>query len=269
MNAMLRSAALPTLFIPHGGGPCFFMEWNPPDTWKRMGDWLRSVADSIGIKPDAVVVISGHWEAREFTVNTGSQPPLLFDYYGFPPHTYELTYPAPGSPELAERIRGLLADAGIASGTDSQRGFDHGVFVPFKLIYPDAGVPIVQLSLKEGLDPAAHLAMGRALAPLRHEKVLLIGSGMSYHNLRGFGPAFTAASREFDSWLTETVTASPEEREARLLHWQKAPAGTIAHPDPDHLLPLMVVTGAAGKDTGRRIFTDEVMGVAVSAYQFG
>lgn len=265
----LNSTLLPTLFIPHGGGPCFFMDWNPPGTWDRMGSWLRSLASTIGAKPDAVVAISGHWEMPEFTVNASPAPPLLFDYSGFPPHTYQLTYPAPGSPALAERIRGLLAGAGIASQTEMQRGYDHGVFVPFKLIYPDADMPIVQLSLKDGLDPAAHLAVGRALAPLRRENVLIVGSGMSYHNLRGFGPGFAAASQEFDAWLTRTAEAEPQERDARLLAWQSAPAGKIAHPDPDHLLPLMVVAGAAGEDAGKHIFTDEVMGVAVSGYRFG
>jgi aromatic ring-opening dioxygenase catalytic subunit (LigB family) len=264
-----ESNALPTLFIPHGGGPCFFMDWDPPDTWDRMGDWLRSLAASLERKPDAVVVVSGHWEAPEFTVNSSLRPSLLFDYSGFPPHTYQLTYAAPGWPVLAERVCDLLADVGIVAWTEAKRGLDHGVFVPFKLIYPKADVPIVQLSLKDGLDPEAHLTLGHALAPLRHENILLVGSGMSYHNMRGFGREFTAASREFDSWLNETVSAPPDEREKRLLNWQAAPAGKIAHPDPDHLLPLMVVAGAAGEDVGRCIFTDEVMGVSVSAYQFG
>ncbi|HEV8389565.1 MAG TPA: class III extradiol ring-cleavage dioxygenase, partial [Dongiaceae bacterium] len=146
---------LPTLFIPHGGGPCFFMEEGigPKGTWDRMAAYLRGLGDAIGQKPKAILVISGHWEEAQPTVHVGRNPPLLFDYHGFPEHTYRLTYPAPGSPELAGRVRALLGEAGIASGEEAERGLDHGVFVPFLLIYPQAEIPVVQLSLRQDLDP--------------------------------------------------------------------------------------------------------------------
>jgi len=171
---------------------------------------------------------------------------------------------------LAQQISELLGQAGLPARVDANRGFDHGVFIPFKLIYPDANVPIVQLSLKSGLDPKLHIEVGRALEPLRKQGVLIVGSGMSYHNLRGFGSEFSAASDEFDAWLTDAVCAGDAvTRNRKLEQWQTAPHARLAHPREEHLLPLMVASGAAGKDLGRRIFTDRVMGVTVSAYQFG
>ena len=266
---------LPTLFIPHGGGPWPFMPvmHGPPDTWDRLAAYLRDLDQSLGVRPKAVLVISGHWEEARPTVNVSAKPPLLFDYYGFPEHTYRLTYPAPGSPELAQRVEKLLAAAGFKTDEDAERGYDHGVFVPFMLVYPDADVPIVQLSLQEGLDPATHLAMGRALAPLRDEGVLIIGSGMSYHNLRellGNGSRGNDASERFDSWLTQAVEdPDPGARDNHLAHWSEAPGALNAHPRSEHLLPLMVAAGAAGDDRGRRVFNDRIWGKAISGYQFG
>jgi len=263
----------PTLFIPHGGGPCFFMQWTmgPADTWNNMADWLRRLGADIGGRPEALIVISAHWEEAEFSVTESPRPPLLFDYYGFPEHTYRLTYAAPGSTELAARIRSLLAEAGMTTRGDRERGFDHGVFIPFKLIYPDGDIPIVQLSLKVGLDPEEHIAMGRALEPLRDEGVLIVGSGMSYHNMRGFGsPGATQASEAFDAALTEIVClSSPQTRNESLRAWTSLPHARNAHPREEHLLPLMVAAGVAGHDAGKRIFNDQVMNVAVSAFQFG
>ncbi|MCU1298013.1 MAG: dioxygenase [Acidobacteriaceae bacterium] len=264
-----RRSALPTLYIPHGGGPCFFMDWNPPGTWDKMAAWLRGLGASIGEKPKAVVVISGHWERDEFTVASNARPPLIYDYSGFPPHTYELKYLAPGSPTLAHRVRELLGNAGITSRLDAERGFDHGVFIPFKLIYPNADVPIVQLSLRAALDPAAHIRVGEALSKLRNERVLIVGSGMSYHNMRGFGGAAQGPSDTFDTWLTGAVTGDAKTRNEELAQWQNAPAARQSHPREEHLIPLMVAAGAAGEDVGRKIFSDRVMGATVSAYQFG
>jgi len=167
----------PTMYIPHGGGPCFFMDWDPPDTWERHRAFLAALPASLPEQPKALLVISAHWEAPVFTVQTNPAPPLLFDYYGFPQHTYKLTWPAPGNPALAARVRALLENAGFAVGEDPLRGFDHGVFVPLKVAFPKAEIPTVQLSLRADLDPSAHLAAGRALAPLRDEGVLILGSG--------------------------------------------------------------------------------------------
>ncbi|MEQ1438322.1 class III extradiol ring-cleavage dioxygenase [Fontimonas sp. SYSU GA230001] len=260
----------PSFFISHGGGPCFFMDWDPPDTWTRLGDSLRALPRQLPARPRAVLVISAHWEAPAFTVTTQSRPPLLFDYYGFPEHTYRLTYPAPGDPALAQRIIERLDAAGLPAHGDATRGYDHGLFVPFKLIFPDADVPMVQLSLRAGLDPAAHLACGRALAALRDEGVLIVGSGYSYHNLRVFGPAAHDAATRFDAWLQDSLCAhAGTERETRLLHWETAPAARQAHPREEHLLPLMVAAAAAGDEPGRCVFSEPVMGVLTSAFRFG
>jgi aromatic ring-opening dioxygenase catalytic subunit (LigB family) len=196
---------------------------------------------------------------------------MLFDYSGFPEHTYQLSYPAPGAPALAERVRGLLHAAKIDCGTDGARGFDHGVFVPQLIIDPKAEIPVVMLSMRHDLDPAAHIAMGRALEPLRDEGVLIIGSGNSYHNLREFfGARGVEASLAFDDWLNETVTESdPAARNARLLDWSHAPGGRACHPREDHLIPLMVAAGAGGMDPGRRSFRDLLGGKAVSCFSFG
>ncbi|RME22638.1 MAG: dioxygenase [Deltaproteobacteria bacterium] len=265
--------ALPTLYIPHGGGPCFFMEWTmgPPDTWERMRAWLQGLGQRLA-NARALLVVSAHWEEPVVTVQTGARPPLYFDYYGFPPHTYALTWPAPGAPDVARRAVALLQDAGFATATDPDRGFDHGVFVPLKVAVPDARIPTFQVSLRQGLDAPEHLAIGRALAPLRREGVRIIGSGMSFHNMgalmQGGGPRALQASRRFDAWL-ETVCAAPApRRRAALANWQQAPDARFCHPREEHLLPLMVVAGAAGDDPGRVPFRDRVMGVEVAAVEF-
>jgi len=262
----------PTMYLPHGGGPCFFMEWTmgPADTWDRMAEFLRGIEGSLPEKPKALLVISAHWEEKVPTVMSATAPPLLFDYSGFPKHTYELTWPAPGSPTLAARVVELLGKAGIESQQNDSRGFDHGVFVPLKVAFPEAQIPTVQLSLRASLDPAEHLAMGRALAPLRDEGVLIIGSGMSYHNMRGFmSGTGNADSKRFDEWLSATVTKASRERDGLLQEWTRAPAARASHPREEHLIPLMVAAGAAGEDRGARVFSDTPMQVAVSAVRFG
>ncbi len=270
------SFRMPTLYIPHGGGPCFFMDVAPGlpvDIWEKMALYLRGIDASLGVRPRAVLLISGHWEERSVTVNSALHPPLLFDYYGFPEHTYRLTYPAPGLPVLAAHVRQLLSQAGIDAGENDHRGLDHGVFIPFKLIYPNADVPIVQLSLNANLDAAAHIGIGKALAPLREEGVLIVGSGMSYHNLAEMfldDPRFNKPSQQFDQWLTEAVAASDvNERDRKLAAWHQAPGALSSHPRPEHLLPLMVAAGAGAQDIGRRTFSDRILGKAISGFQFG
>lgn len=266
------STRLPTFYLPHGGGPCFFMEntRGAPDMWEPMAAFLRGLIATLDTKPKAVVVVSGHWEEPSFAVNTAARPSLLFDYYGFPEHTYRLKYPAPGSPALAQKVRGLLEEAGLATSENAERGLDHGVFIPFMLVLPDADVPIVEISLRRDLDPAVHLHAGAALAPLRDEGVLIVGTGMSYHNMRGFGPAAAEPSKVFDTWLTEAVTQpSAPQRNSALVDWERAPAGRASHPREEHLLPLMVAAGAAGNDRGAKVFEDRVLGATVSAFRFG
>jgi len=266
---------LPTLFIPHGGGPCFFMSAvspQPPSIWDGLGEHLRGLAASIR-HPEALLVISGHWETEIPTVHTGAAHSLYYDYYNFPEHTYRLTYPAEGAPAVAARTRALLALAGIETATEASRGLDHGVFIPLKLVYPDADIPIVQLSLQADLSPQRHLAIGRALAPLRDDNVLIIGSGMSFHNMNAFrrpGPDYIGVSDDFDTWLTQAVTSPQAEREHALARWAEAPAARIAHPREEHLIPLMVAAGAAGSDAGTRIYAERLGGItAISGYRFG
>jgi aromatic ring-opening dioxygenase catalytic subunit (LigB family) len=267
MNATRR---LPTLFISHGGGPWPWMDFGPRNPYEGLARYLREYPEAIGAKPKAILAISGHWEEPEFTVMGSAKPPMIYDYSGFPEHTYHIRYDAPGSPQLARRVRELLDQAGIPSREDPRRGYDHGVFTPFSVSHPKADIPIVQLSIKNGYDPKAHIALGRALAPLRDEGVLIVGSGLSYHNLRAFGPHAYAASKAFDDWLTDAVTAKDAKtRNEKLAHWSEAPSARIAHPKEDHLVPLMVASGAAGEDLGVKNYSDKMMGVEVSGFRFG
>jgi aromatic ring-opening dioxygenase catalytic subunit (LigB family) len=266
----MTTSRLPVLFISHGGGP-----WPYVDALKQMyvrtEKELRRLAGQLPARPKAVLVVSGHWEAPTFTVSTALRPPMLYDYGGFPPHTYQIRYPAPGSPELGARARDLIAAAGILVATDSHRGFDHGVFVPLSLIYPDADMPVVMVSMKSGYDPAEHLALGRALAPLRDEGVLIVGSGLNYHNMRGFRDANGAADAEaFTRYLNEAVALEDvHARDEKLLHWERAPRARLAHPREDHLVPLFAIAGAAGNDAGQVLFAETVMNIPMTSYAFG
>jgi aromatic ring-opening dioxygenase catalytic subunit (LigB family) len=261
---------LPVVFIPHGGGPWPFVEMGfPKDDIDRLAGYLRSVRDVPPAPPRALLVVSAHWEEPVPTVMTSDHPPMLYDYYGFPPESYEITWPAPGSPPLASRVRALLDAAGLATGADDSRGFDHGTFVPLKLTYPDANVPAIQLSLKRGLDPAEHIEIGRALMPLRDEGIFIVASGMTFHNLRVFrDPRAGPVSEAFDEWLRESMTLEAGERNQRLTQWSSAPAARAAHPREEHLLPLMVASGAAGDDRAVIAFNDTFTGIRLSAYHF-
>ena len=267
---MTASAPLPTYYIPHGGGPWPFM----PERAAALGSlaaFLRGLLAAGATAPRAIVVVSGHWEEPVPTVSSRPDYSMLYDYYGFPEDTYRLQYPAPGSPAVAREVVDALAAAGLPSATEHERGYDHGVFVPFMLVAPDATIPVVPLSLVAGLDPARHIALGRALAPLRHDRILIVGSGMSFHNLRAlFGGAdVLARSSRFDAWLNDAVTGDPALRDARLTAWSSAPEARFAHPREEHLLPLMVAAGAAEGEAGQRVFNDEVMGAATSGFRFG
>ena len=267
----MTSARQPAIFLPHGGGPCFFMDWTwgPADTWNATQRLLEGLAATLPAPPTAILVISGHWEEPAFTASAAPQPGLIFDYSGFPEHTYRLTWPAPGDPGLARRAAALLAGAGLPSAVSANRGNDHGVFVPLKVAFPEAQIPVVSLSLAASLDPALHLAAGRALVPLRDEGVLIIASGMSFHNLRGYlRPETPERSRAFDAWLTRAVESPAVERSALLAGWREAPFAAYAHPREEHLIPLMVAAGAGGNAPGKRIFSDEPMAAALSAYRF-
>jgi aromatic ring-opening dioxygenase catalytic subunit (LigB family) len=265
------SSRTPAIYLPHGGGPWPWIDlggFGDPAEYERLAVYLRALSPSPA--PRAVLCVSAHWEERVPTVMTAAAPPMFYDYYGFPPESYTITWPAPGAPELAARVRALLSAGGIESAEDPARGFDHGTFVPLKLAFPNADVPTIQLSLQRGLDPARHLAIGRAIAPLRDEGVLIVGSGLSYHNMRGFmHPSARASSAAFDAWLGASMALPPAERDAALTRWSEAPSARACHPREEHLLPLMVVAGAAGDDRVSFPYRDQLLGVRVSAVHFG
>ena len=263
----------PTLFIPHGGGPCFFMDPSggaPDPMWRNMQAYLAGVIESLPERPRAILLVSGHWEEEAVAVHVGTGQRLLYDYHGFPEHTYHLQWPAPGAPDIARRAARLLDAAGFATAEETQRGWDHGVFIPMMVAVPGADIPLAQLSLRRDLDPAAHLAIGRALAPLRDEGVLIVGSGMSFHNLRARGGEVTARADVWDAALTEAVTdPDPHARAARVARWEDLPFARFAHPREEHLLPLMVALGAGGDDPAVCDYRDHVIGWTVSGYRFG
>lgn len=271
MKTTESETIFPTYFISHGGGPWFWMDEQKP-IYAKLEESLRAMPTEVGAMPKAILVVSGHWETADFAVMTSPQPAMVYDYSGFPEHTYRVKYPAPGSPETANRVLELLRNAGFEARGDAARGFDHGTFVPLAAAYPAADVPVFQMSVKSGYDPETHLAAGRAIAQLRREGVLIVASGLSYHNLRQFGAQARIPSAEFDRWLTETVCESGSEtRSERLRNWDDAPSARIAHPREDHLIPLLVAVGAAEAEKGVRVYHEDAFfgGISVSSYRFG
>ena len=261
---------MPVYFVSHGGGPWPFIE-GMRQQFAETERGLAGLPARLPAPPTAVLVVTGHWQAPAFTVSTAAQPSMVYDYSGFPEHTYHIRYPAPGSPVLAGRVQQLLGEANIPVLEDAQRGFDHGTFVPLVLMYPDARVPVVMLSLKSGYDAAEHLRVGQALSALRQEGILIVGSGMTYHNMRGFGrPESAPIAERFQQYLTAAVTQPDwQVRNDMLAHWQSAAGARLAHPQEDHLIPLMVVAGAAGEDSGREAFVDRLYNVPMASYEFG
>ena len=261
---------LPTYFISHGGGP---WPWLPQ---MRAGmalleKSLAAMPAEIGETPKAILMVSGHWEEDDFAVMASPKPPMVYDYGGFPDFTYQIKYSSAGAPALAQRIEQLLKQAGLPTHLDHTRGYDHGVFAPMQVMYPHADVPLLQVAIRHNYDPAQHFALGKALAPLRDEGVLIVGSGLSYHNMRGFGPQGKVPSAQFDAWLNEALMATPEKREALLLDWEMAPSARACHPQEDHLIPLMAAVGAAWGEQATRVYYDQaVFGqITASSYRFG
>lgn len=236
------------LFLSHGGGP---MPLLGDGGHREMVDCLKKIAGKL-TKPSAIMVISAHWEADIPTITSGENPSLIYDYYGFPEESYRISYPCLGEPLLANQIYTLLNNAHVAARLDQQRGFDHGLFVPLKIMFPNADIPCVQLSLVNSLSPAEHLNIGRLLERLDYEDLLVIGSGFSFHNMKEFFAPETQESKAmnetFEAWLVETCS-SPDiderERSQRLIHWEKAPFARYCHPREEHLLPLHVCYGLA------------------------
>jgi aromatic ring-opening dioxygenase catalytic subunit (LigB family) len=246
---------LPTLFLSHGGGPWHVipqmqLEFAQTERFlKQLASTLTTASSAM--LPKAILMISAHWETPQFTVSSAQLPAMIYDYSGFPDYTYKLQYAAQGSPQLAQTIKSLLANANITCVEDPQRGFDHGAFVPLMLMYPTAEIPVVTLSIKASYDAAEHIQLGQALAPLREQGVLIVGSGYTYHNMRGYGrPESMAASVAFEAYLTTAIESASQTRNALLTAWQNAPYARQNHPIEDHLVPLFVVAGAAGNDVG-------------------
>lgn len=261
---------LPTYFISHGGGP---WPWIP-----KMREMLSSLETSlarmpaeIGTTPRAVLMISGHWETPDFAVMSGARPGMVYDYGGFPPETYQIKYNSPGAPEIATRAAELIAAACLPTHLDAKQGYDHGTFVPAFVMYPDASVPLFQVSLQKGYNPAAHFALGRALAPLREEGVLIVGSGLSYHNLRLFGPGAKVPSAAFDAWLAEVMARPAAERTEALMNWESAPYARVCHAEEDHFVPLFAALGAAETEKATMVYHDTNVfgGVTASSYRIG
>ncbi len=264
-GASRRAAQI--VYFSHGGGPLPILG---DEGHKAMVDFMRRLPARLK-RPDAILVVSAHWEESEATLLGSPAPPMLYDYYGFPAEAYEITYPAPGSPELASRIVQALRDSNIPARIDPERGFDHGLFIPLKLMYPPADIPSLQLSLLRGLSPAAHLALGRALRGLMQENILVVGSGFSFHNLRAFswqgGNDPDPRNDAFQEWLIQACTGpmNQDRREQQLLSWEAAPHARYCHPREEHLLPLHVCLGLAGQP-GALVFDDLILGKRAVAF---
>ena len=256
------------LYIPHGGGPLPLLG---DPLHEEMVDFLHTMRGEL-VRPSAIVVISAHWEEDVVTVTSGERPDLIYDYYGFPAESYEISYPAPGAPDLAREINDSLRTTGLNSRLDSRRGFDHGLFVPLKMLYPEADIPCLQVSLQRGLDPATHLRIGQALAPLMTRDILVLGSGYSFHNLpvllRYRGDSVDPHNEAFEDWLNDTccdATLSAAERDDRLLRWADAPHARYCHPREEHLLPLHVCYGVK-RQQATRLFNGRIIGKRTSAF---
>jgi 4,5-DOPA dioxygenase extradiol len=256
------------LYIPHGGGP---MPLLSDKGYESLNPFLRGFAATIP-KPDAIIVISAHWEEPVVSITAHKNPPMLYDYSGFPAETYAYQYPAPGRPRLASRIADMLSTAGIEANLDYKRGFDHGLFVPLMLMYPQADIPCIQISLKNILDAAFHIKLGKALSPLKRDNLLILGSGFSFHNMQVMlnkqDNVIDEANRQFEEWLAATCSdpeLSLSEREQRLNDWLLAPHARYCHTRGEHLLPLMVCFGMA-RAPAKTVFQDVVVGFISSAY---
>lgn len=272
---MNGSDKLPVIFIPHGGGPWHIIPdaMGDPVGYGNLRGYLKELGNSYRSRIRSILMVSAHWEETFPTIHFGESPNLYYDYYGFPEYTYHLSWPAPGNPNLALRVEQLLNSKGFNTRREMIRGYDHGTFVPMMVAFPEAQLPVVQLSLVRGLDPSTHIAVGQALEPLRSEGVLIIGSGMSYHNMQGFmsgSPEVESTSKKFDNWLAAAVEVkNPEQRIQTLVKWAEAPGAFESHPRSEHLVPLFVVAGAAGSDAGKRSYNGKLMSATISGFTFG
>ena len=257
------SAALPGLFLSHGA-PTLPLEHGHPTH-----AFLKGLGTTLP-KPRAILMVSAHWDTPLPVLTTAPHLDTVHDFYGFPQELYALRYPATGSAELARKTAGLLESAGLAVAADPERGLDHGAWVPLMLMYPQADIPVVQLSLQTRAGAEHHWKLGEALAPLRADGVLLIGSGGATHNLREFFRPTPGLDEsyvpKFTAWLEDTLSRG--DRETLLDYRRRAPEARRAHPTEEHFFPLIVAAGAGGK--ARRIHGAMTgASLAMDAYQFG
>lgn len=263
----MSSTPLPTLFVSHGA-PTLLIEDIPARAFlKTLGSRFPGIR--------GVLCISAHWSLDRPAVNAVELPETIHDFSGFPPSLYRMTYPARGSPALAIRVAGLLDRAGIGYDTDTHRGLDHGAWVPLMLMFPDAGIPVVQLSLERSLDPARHLALGEALAGLCDDGILVMGSGGAVHPLGdpsaslGEGAPTETWAEEFNDWLSDAVTRG--DRDQLIGYRTLAPHAHRAHPYPDHYMPLLAALGAAGPGARGTVIHHrwDLGDLGMDAYTFG
>ena len=255
------------VYLSHGGGPLPILG---DPSHASMVKFMQVLPSQLR-KPEAIVVISAHWEENVATLQAAESPAMLYDYYGFPKEAYDITYPARGDVALAKRIGGILNAQGIASHLDAERGFDHGLFIPLKMMYPKADIPAFQISLLKNLDPEAHTEFGKALGGLLTENILVVGSGFSFHNLQAFrfrsGPIEDHRNDAFQDWLIDICVHTGEQtkREAQLRNWESAPSARYCHPREEHLLPLHVCVGMANAPA-RLVFNDYIAGKRAVAF---
>lgn len=265
-------SSMPVFYLSHGGGPWPWME-ERRESHADLAQCLAQIPRQLPQTPTAILMVSAHWESTgPLLVQGHAQPPMVYDYYNFPAHTYTIQYPASGQPKLAQQVQQLLEDAGLRADIDMERGLDHGTFVAAFAMYPNADIPIVQLSIDANYDPTQHLQIGNALRRLREQGVLIIGSGASYHNLRLMGPDGAAPSVAFDRWLENALLdTNYGQRAKHMKNWAAAPGARIAHAREDHLVPLFVAVGAsADQDQITRILTTtSANGIKSASYQFG
>lgn len=249
----------PTVFINHGGGPLPLL-----GRQQELVENMKHVVETFLPKeetPKAIVVLSAHWESNPIKISSGAKPKMYYDYSGFPPEAYEYSYPAPGSPDLAKRIQSLLSDSNLESELDDKRGYDHGVFVPLMIMYPDAEIPVVCVSMHASLDAKVNMKIGQSLAPLRDEGILIVGSGYSFHNMNAFfhpSQKTVQASKDFNEWLKDVILGSKEDSNylETLKQWEKAPGARLCHPREEHLIPLFMVAAAGGEDAQAKLIYD-------------
>lgn len=266
-GSSVANQLMPVLFVAHGGGPLPLL--NHP-SHHRHRQYLQGIAAALP-KPQAILLITAHWESVEVAMSVKPTPSMLYDYSGFPAESYQFQYQAPAAVDLAVQVHHLLLRHDIPCRFDHERGYDHGTFVPLMLMYPEANIPVLQMSLLASLDAREHIRVGQALSQLRQQGVLVVGSGMSFHNLPALmsgDPRTPELSAQFDAWLTQTITSSPKEALVKLADWQQAPAAKFAHPRAEHLLPLHVCAGVAAEAGGpaELHYQDWLFGGKVSGY---